>query len=376
MLAAVLALAIAVHPAGPAVESNYPPPTDSSWLRTIVPRADGFDAYWFRHNELREPAVTRLLRTSLDLDGRIAAPTTLVAAPADRQLSTGAGLPLAYWMTEERTLFAAPLSAGVPPPGGGMLIATLAEYPSIHCEESACFARWSTLNGTSRGAFLDHSGNIVNGPFPMPGAYYEIFPMALDAEGAAMIAASGANKFSVVRILRDGTVRTNLPFLDHAVYTTAAVTHDGERAVVAYIPRPWPDEPSSLAISALAVSPDGTIENLGTLFAPEGALHLTGLSIAWNGTHYLLVGGYVDPSYVPRLYAVELDRQLQVVAAANVAAQFSYGAGFQVVPNGDRFAIGWSYLKPMATIYHAGSLSTPVILEDVPRTPRRRLVRR
>ncbi|HEX6095192.1 MAG TPA: hypothetical protein VF432_02625 [Thermoanaerobaculia bacterium] len=367
MLATILALALAVHPASPAAESSRPL-VDSQWLRTIVPRADGFDVYWFRHNEVRPPLGSRMFRTALDLDGRIAGPTAIIASPATRALSSGPGRPLLYWSTDDRSLYAAPLSAG----GDGVLIATGAEYPSIHCEQSSCFARWVALQGGSRGAFLDLSGNIVNGPFPLPGVLYDILPVSIDAEGAALVSAS-LNEYAVVRIARDGTVRANVPFLGHATYTTTAVSHDGERAVVAYIPKPWPDEPSSLAVSALAIAPDGTIANLGSLFAPAGAIHLTGLAMGWNGTSHLLVGGYVDQAYKSQIFAVELDRQLHVVAATQIPAEFPYGVRFEVVPNGDRFAIGWTNHKPLVAIYRGGTLSAPVALEDGP--ARRRMIR-
>ncbi len=345
-------------------------PTDQQALRTIVPRADGFDVYWFRHNELREPVVTRLLRTSLDLNGTVAVPTKLITAPAKFNLSSGPALPLVYWRPDldfSRTWFAASLAAALPSPEQGSLFAADADFATIHCDPSSCFARWQESYG-AKGAFLDLSGNIVSGPFPLPGVHYDHASVAFGGDGVVSIAA-WLNGYSVVHVGRDGTVRYDVPLLQ-TTSGTGAIVHDGNRAIVAYIPKPWPETPPSLAVHALAISSDGQVQQLGPLFAPAGARYLTGLAMAWNGTTHLLVGAYAEGPE-NKIFAVELDRDLRVIASAAIPAPFSHGGRFDVTPNGEHFAIGWSTWQPMVAVYHRGQISKPVTLHDVP-GPRRR----
>jgi hypothetical protein len=355
------------------------PAADIRRFGNLVAREGGFDAYWTRTNELRTPVRNRVLTSPIGTDGSIHGPTKAIREDESivfPGLSKGTGTPLVFWVNyhNRRTLFASALAGAALEVPAGQRIGDLVDTPVIACGAIACAALWYS-DGRHHLVFLDREASMIGAPVDVP-ATSEIHSLTVDDHGVMLIRAT-LDEERATRIAWDGVIVYDVVLFTRDALRpenpSVAVAYDGVRHAIAFIPVFPAPAATRQQVHSLTVNADGAIERLGVIFAPESVRHeLAQISLAWNGSRYLLAGTYLTEAWVHGLYALELDDQLRAVGFAEQTAATTPFAGAAVVAaSHDAFAIGWASYPPSVSVYRSGAMTEPVPLSDVPE-PRRR----
>jgi len=336
----------------------------------VVPQAEGIDVYWQHTNEFEEPVVPKLMRTTVSSDGTSRLSRVLIHEfeGATSRGVAGEGTNVqALWMTFPDGIFASPVVNGALKYPEGKLVASFGDYPGMTCHASECAVIYS-LSGKQHATILDADSNAVSS-FPLPDGF---FPQGIAfSEQGLFFVRHQLTEVRAALVRRDGSVQYDVAIADadpgafHA--GPLAIARNGARHVVAFVDyAPEPDE-----VHAITISADGTfsapVRLLRTVRHPDLPANVGALSLAWNGTTYVLGGGYV----IGAPFLMRFDS-----AFRPLDAEPQRGAGVPwatLHADGQRFVIIWSAPMPFLTVLSPNGEMTPALHLDP--VPRRRSVR-
>lgn len=240
-------------------------------------------------------------------------------------------------------------------------------YAELRCHATECVAVYDVSN-MQMAAFLDRDSNVVSGPFALPSGFHPL-TIRFDERGIFFVRHT-LDQLRGALVHRDGGVQYDVR-LASADPRAFHITHPGVTTN---------DSGYVVAFGEFATAPDEvhavTIGANGSLSAPTRLLqaeehrdlpnNIAGLSLASNGSSFLLGGSYV----IGRPFLVLLDASLQ---REGVVVRGDAIPSVHPHPNGSSFVVVWHAASPYVTVLRAdGSSTAPVAL--VP-SPRRRSVR-
>lgn len=364
LLALVLALATAPQP------NTTRGPSDMRNVVGMIPQAAGIDVYWLHTNEFVQPLRSQLMRTTVAKDGLSRLSVTLVRE-FDGQATVvvdGSGTNVqAMWRVNTRYTMASPIVDGALKYPEGKLVAENGNYPFLRCHATDCVVI-REVGGTQTATLLDADSNVAGAPFPLPEGFYPI-QLQLDERGLFFVRHHLTEKRAAL-IRRDGSLQfdVHVAGADPAAFHAGpvAIAFNGVQYVVAFVDYvPKPDE-----VQAVTISLDGTVSTPVRLLQaeefPELPNNVGALSLAWNGTAYLLGGVYIQG----RPFLMQFDGALQPLDAE--PDRFAEGPYSMRTVGGD-VVIGWRAANPYITILSADGQMSPALVVDPP--PRRRSVR-
>jgi hypothetical protein len=335
----------------------------------VMPQAAGIDVYWQRTNELETPIRPKLMRTTASTDGTSRLSRVLIHElewGSSRVDGEGSHVQ-AIWTTYAGNIMASPVVDGALKYPEGKLVSPFGSYPALTCHASECAVIY-TFAGAQRATILDADSNVA-GSFPLPDGFQ---PQGVSfSERGLFFVRHQLNQVRAALVRRDGSVQYDVAIADadprafHA--GPLAIATRGAEHVVAFVDyAPEPDE-----VHAVTISGDGTrsepVRLLRTERQPDLPSNVSSLSLAWNGTTYLLGGGYV----IGAPFLMRFDS-----AFRPLDAEPQRGGGMPVVsvhPDGQRFVIVWIAPRPYLTILSPNGEMTPQL--DLDPMPRRRAVR-
>jgi hypothetical protein len=345
---------------------------DLRFIVAVAPQADGFNVYWVHANELVSPYQPRLLVTEITSDGRLRATPTVVR---DYEGSSGIkvagdGALLQTLWTDSRTLRASPISNGILKFPDGKFVASWADYPSLTCHRMNCLASWETAS-IRTAVILDSDSNFVGAPFDLPSGFAPE-SLTLDEKGIFYVRHT-LGELRGAMISSDGTVKHDAFIKEDEPLVAleprpVAVAFDGSRHVVVFLEH----SAESSEVRAVVISEDGSASLPIILFRGESTIQITTLEFAWNGSSYLLAGGYVNGLRSPFLY--RFDEKLRLLDTVLLPAGAERLGPPQIQVLGSNFLFAWSGLKAYVAVMSAdGQISQPVAVDAL---ERRRAVRR
>ena len=369
----VVALCIALVSAGSAIARDQilKPEQTRPWVNQryilgLVTNEDGLDVFWIQRNELVDPLRARVLRTRLTAEGLLRGPAALIWDHERSYWNAVHGdgpFAQALWTDQRDTLLVSPvLERGLQFPEG-KFVASFADDPRLVCAGSRCVASWETA-GERTGVILDSQSNTISAPFFFP---YGGGPMSMTVdEGGIFFVHHRFGELRAARIGYDEGIRYDVSVAATDPATPISVAFDGSRHLVAYIERSV--EPPQ--VHAVVISDAGAVSSPVTLMhANDPRTDLVSIALAWNGTSFLLAGGYNNGFGIG--FVRRFDAELGPLDPLPVNAGVAFRSP-QIQVIGTNFAIGWdsafSGLEPLITIVSSeGEISQPIGLEAVSR---------
>lgn len=345
-------------------------PMDMRDVVGVVPHAAGIDVYWQRTNEFDTPVRTRLMRTSASTDGTSRLSRVVIhefddwgSARVDGQ---GTNVQ-AVWTTFSGDIMASPVVNDALKYPEGKLVSPFGDYPAVTCHASECAVIFS-FAGAQTAVILDADSNVA-GSFTLPDGFH---PQDVSfSEQGLFFVRHQLKEVRAALVRRDGNVQYDIALADadppafHA--GPLAIAPNGAQHVVAFVDyAPEPDE-----VHAITISDDGTtstpVRLLQTERHPDLPTNVSALSLAWNGTTYVLGGGYViGASFLMRFDSAFRPLDAQPQRGPDQPWATVHG-------DGQNFVIVWSAPKPYLTILSAnGEMTSRLELDPM---PRRRAVR-
>ena len=334
----------------------------------VVPHAAGIDVYWQRTNELETPIRSKLMRTTVSSDGTSRLSRVLLKEFDDDGWAAGVdgeGTNVqAIWKNFSGGIMASPVVNGALKYPEGKLV-SFGDYPYITCHASEC-AVISTWVG-QRATILDADSNVV-GSFTLPDGFHQL--RVSFSERGLFYVRNQLKQARAALVRRDGSVQYDVAIVDTdamAFETSAlAVVANGTQHVVAFVDF----APEPVEVHAVTISDDGTMSEPVRLAQaapsyPDHPSHVASLSLAWNGTTYVLGyggGGSALRRFDSAFHPLDAEPQLD-----------GDWPSVSVHADGQRFVIAWSARKPYVTILSPNGEMTPRL--EIDPTPRRRSVR-
>lgn len=334
----------------------------------VVSHAAGVDVYWQHLNEFETPPRVKLMRTVISSQGTRLSRTLVhqfdgfASARVDGH---GANVQ-AIWTTADGALMASPVVNGSLEYPEGKLISEYALYPVLACHASECAVVHGS--GSQTATILDADSNAV-ASFALPEGFH---PQAISfSERGLFFVRHQLEQMRAALVRRDGSVQYDVAVAaaDPAAFHAGplAIAPKGDRHVVAFVDyAPEPDE-----VHAVTVSDDGTLSERVSLLVterhPDLPNNVGALSLAGNGTTYVLTGGYgIGASFVMRYDSAFRPLDAEPQRAPHIP-------WVSLHDDGQQFVMVWSAARPYVTLFSASGEMTPRIELDP--QPRRRAVR-
>jgi len=337
----------------------------------VVPDATGIDVYWERMNELETPVRSVLMRTTVNTNGTSRLSRVLIhefeeGAFAGRVDGQGANVQ-AIWTSSSGSIVASPIVNGALKYPEGKLVTPFGLYPDIACHATEC-AVIHSFAGAQTATIIDADSNAA-GSFTLPAGFH---PQHVSFSGQGLFfVRHQAQHVRAALVRRDGSVQYDVEVADadpaafHA--GPLAVAQNGAQHAVAFVDfTPEPDE-----VHAVTISGDGTMSAPVRLFQaerhPDMPNNVSLLSLAWNGTSYVLGGGHViGTSFLTRFDGAFHPLDAEPLRGPAVPWP-------SVHAEGQSFVIVWSASRPYLTILTPdGEMTQRLELDPA---PRRRAVR-
>jgi hypothetical protein len=348
-------------------------PLDIRTVAGVVRRADAVDIYWTHTNERIEPVRSQLLRTTISKDGRQRLSASVIVE-VDGGISASvdgndANVQV-LWQGVSGKIRASPIVDGALKYPGGKLVREGGSYAVLHCRASECIAVYDIASRQTV-TRLDSDSNAIGAAFELPAGYYPL-RMELDEQGIFFVRHQ-ANELRAALVRLDGSVQYDIrvapaePVAFHA--GPVGVAFNGSEHAVAYVDfATQPDEVRMVTISGTGTI-GAPVRVLPVEEFPEFANNVSGLTLAWNGTAYVLGGSYISG----RPFLLQLDAAFQPVASPIRPD----AAPRTLETDGTNVVITWGVESPFVTVLSAdGRMSPPVVLEEAgPAAPRRRSAR-
>jgi len=326
--------------------------------------------YWEHTNEFQTPTRTKLMRTMVSMEGTSRLSRVLVRE-FDGWTSTrvdGRGTNVqAMWTTLSGDIMASPVANGVLKYPQGKLVSEFGMYAGLTCHASECAVIYS-VGAERRATILDAGSNAVH-TFTLPMGFH---PATISfSEHGLLFVRHQLQEVRAALVRRDGTVRYDVavtaadPMAFHA--GPLAIAMNGSQHVIAFVDyAPEPDE-----VHAITISDDGTMSEPVRLLQGERhadlPTNISALSLASNGTAYVLTGSYV----IGKPFVMRYDSAFHPLDAE---PQRAFDVPWASVhADGERFVIVWSAPRPYLTILAPNGAMTPRVELDP--QPRRRAVR-
>lgn len=274
--------------------------------------------------------------TPAGADGQPGATRKLIPG-RDAALSATARGPIILWTASTGT-FAAPLAADGSFSGPASKLSPFAPSTlSLACNATRCLAALGSST-----TILDDEARILS----TTAGTDSIAAMAADPSGFLVVRSTNT-ALRAERLDQTGAVTATVPFPDSAAGfgIPAAAAFDGQRYAILY--------PSNTTPDMLGV----TLTLGGTLSTPRAVYHpligaLDGISLAWNGSEYLLAAsditelgvGFEGTIWPSILNVQRLDRDLAPAASVitlSDAPRSSYGP--HVAGAGGKFFVAWQH---------------------------------
>jgi hypothetical protein len=345
-------------------------PIDFRDVVGVVPHAAGIDVYWQRTNEFEALIRPKLMRTTVSTDGTSRLSRVLIHELDEMEWGArvdGEGTNVQAIWTSFDTIMASPVVNDALKYPEGKVVAPHGNYATINCHASECAVVYSFAGGQSA-TILDADSNVV-GSFMLPEGFH---PQNVSfSDQGLFFVRHQLKQVRAALVRRDGSVQYDVAIADadplkfHA--GPLAIAANGAQHVVAFVDyAPEPDE-----VHAITISDDGTMSEpvrlLHTERHPDLPANVGSLSLAWNGTTYVLGGGYgIGAPFVMRF-----DSAFRPLDAEPQRGDSPSGASVHAA--GERFVIIWPARKPYLTILLPNGEMTPRLELDP--TPRRRSVR-
>ncbi len=343
-------------------------PIDMRDVVGVVPHAAGIDVYWQRTNEFDTPVRAKLMRTTVSTDGTSRLSRVLIGElewGSARVDGEGTNVQ-AVWTTVSGNIMASPVVHDALKPEG-KLVSPFGSFPAFSCHASECAVIYG-LSGVQRATILDADSNVI-GSFTLPDGFH---PLSVSfSDRGLFFVRHQLTQARAALVRRDGSVQYDVAIADaeplkfHA--GPLAIAANGAQHVVAFVDyAPEPDE-----VHAITISDDGTMSEpvrlLHTERHPDLPANVGSLSLAWNGTTYVLGGGYG----IGAPFVVRFDSAFRPLDEEPQRGDSPSGASVHAV--GERFVIIWSVRKPYLTMLLPNGEMTPRLELDP--MPRRRSVR-
>jgi hypothetical protein len=345
-------------------------PIDMRDVVGVVPHAAGIDVYWQRTNEFETPLRPKLMRTTVSADGISRLSRVLIQELDEMEWGSrvdaeGANVQ-AIWRSSGN-IVASPIVNDAMKYPEGKLVSPYGDYATINCHASECAVIYS-FSDAQTATILDADSNVV-GSFTLPSGFH---PQNVSfSDQGLFFVRHQLKQARAALVRRDGSVQYDVAIADaeplkfHA--GPLAIVRNGAQHVVAFVDyAPEPDE-----VHAITIADDGTMSEPVRLLQTERhadlPANIASLSLAWNGTTYLLGGGYV----IGAPFVMRFDS-----AFRPLDAEPQRGGGLpraSVHADGESFVIIWTAPKPYLTILAPNGEMTPRLELDP--MPRRRSVR-
>ena len=344
---------------------------DMRFVVGVVPDATGIDVYWERTNELETPVRSVLMRTTVSTNGTSRLSRVLIhqfeeGAFPGRVDGQGANVQ-AVWTSSSGGIMASPIVNGALKYPEGKLVTPFGSFPDIACHATEC-AVIHSFAGAQTATILDADSNVA-GSFTLPAGFH---PQHVSfSEQGLFFVRHQLQQVRAALVRRDGSVQYDVDVADadpaafHA--GPLAVAQNGAQHAVAFIDyAPEPDE-----VHAVTISADGTMSEPVRLFQSERHPDMPGnvsfLSLAWNGTSYVLGGGHViGTSFLQRFDSAFHPLDAEPLRGPAVPWPSAHA-------DGHSFVIVWSAPRPYLTLLTPDGEMTQRL--EIDPAPRRRAVR-
>lgn len=352
---------------GQRAESSRPL-MESRQIVGVVPAKDHIDVFWLHENEFVVPLRSTLYRTRVSADGGSRLSTTRIFQFEDSvsvRVSGSGGNIQVLWNGGSQ-IMVSPLDGETLKYSSGKPVA-FGLYADLRCHDTECVAIYD-VSSVQMAAILDTDSNVVSGPFALPSGLH---PLAVRfSEAGIFFLRHTQSHLRAALVHRDGSIRYDVglasaePLAFHT--TQPGVAPNGAGYLVAFGEfAPTPDE-----LHAVTVGSDGKLSAPTRLLETEEHRDLPnnigGLSLASNGSGFVLAGSYV----IGRSFLVRLDSAMQ-----RQGAVVRDDAIPSVHPhqNGSDFVVVWHAAFPYLTILREDGSSTEPLSLVAP--SRRRSVR-
>ncbi len=345
-------------------------PIDMRDVVGVVPHAAGIDVYWQRTNEFETLIRPKLMRTTVSADGISRLSRVLIQDLDETEWGArvdGEGTNVqAIWRSSDNIVASPVVNDALKYPEG-KLVSPYGDYATINCHASECAVIYS-FSDAQTATILDADSNVV-GSFTLPSGFH---PQNVSfSDRGLFFVRHQLTQARAALVRRDGSVQYDVAIADaeplkfHA--GPLAIAANGAQHVVAFVDyAPEPDE-----VHAITISDDGTMSEpvrlLHTERHPDLPANVGSLSLAWNGTTYVLGGGYG----IGAPFVVRFDSAFRPLDEEPQRGDSPSGASVHAV--GERFVIIWSVRKPYLTMLLPNGEMTPRLELDP--MPRRRSVR-
>ena len=366
----ILALLLACSATAAPNPQSSRPLLDMRDVVGVVQHGAGIDVYWQHTNEYQTPTRTKLWRTTVSTDGTARLARVLVREFDDGtspRVDGDAANAQAIWTTIDGAILASPIVNGALKYPDGKLVSEFGMYAQLDCHAAEC-AVVSTVASQQHATILDADSNAV-GTFTLPQGFHpQTFSLS---ERGLLFVRHHQKEVRTALVRRDGSVQYDVAITDadplafHA--GPLAIAENGAQDVIAFVDfAPEPDE-----VHAIAISSDGTRSEPVRLLqgerSPDFPNNISALSLATNGTTYVLTGSYVSG----KPFVMRYDNAFRPLDAEPQRTMHIPWASLHA--DGQRFVMVWSALRPYVTVLSPdGAMTAPV---DVDPQPRRRAVR-
>ena len=348
-------------------------PLDLRDVAGVVTRAEAIDVYWTHTNERVEPVRSQLMRTTISKDGQQRLSTSVILE-VDGGISAsvdgnGANVQALWKKPGNRDILASPIVNGALKYPEGKLVGEDGLYAVLRCHASECIAVYD-ISSRQTVTRLDSDSNVIGAAFELPAGYYPL-RIEIDEQGIFFVRHQ-ASELRAALVRLDGSVQYDVrvaaaePLAFHA--GPVGVAFNGSEHAVAYVDfATKPDEVQMVTISG-AGTIGAPVRVLQVEEFPELANNVGGLTLAWNGTGYVLGGSYNQG----RPFLMQLDAAFQPVAGTIRPD----AAPRTLETDGTNVVIAWGAESPYVTMLSAdGRMSPPLVLEAGSTAPRRRSAR-